>query len=228
MTNDPISRIYITTMIWLKPGAAPSLAQFREQAQPVWNKYDLRVERALVCTGKGQLIGDNRHDLPDLIQIISLPSLEAFQRYAADPEYVRLAGERDAGIVRMTAVIGRPLDTSSLDPLSDSALAARQYAVAFVRFQPDGANGLDEFNRRAQPLFRRHGMHVETMVSVLKTVTPVGIPLSDFAPERVVVFFLDEAAALKAYALDPEYKALAPLRDSGLRSYDFFLGRSAS
>jgi hypothetical protein len=38
------------------------------------------------------------------------------------------------------------------------------------------------------------------------------------------VFFLDHAAAMKGYATDPEYAALAPLRDTGLESYDFFTG----
>ena len=43
-------------------------------------------------------------------------------------------------------------------------------------------------------------------------------------PQWVVVFFLDQASALPAYAADPEYAALAPLRDTGLQTYDLFLG----
>ncbi|HEY6881426.1 MAG TPA: hypothetical protein VI299_25550 [Polyangiales bacterium] len=219
-------RILVTMMVWLKPDGGPALARFREQATALWKKYDLRVERVLAATGKGQLIGENRLDVPDLLQVISLPSLGAFQKYVMDPEYLRLAAARDAGLARMSAVVGSALDVSALAPSSDSALADRQYAVAFVSFQPDGARGLDEFNRRASGLFARHGMHVESMMSVAKTITSLGRPLENFAPERVVVFFLDDATALKAYAADPEYKALAPLRDEGLRSYDFFLARS--
>jgi uncharacterized protein (DUF1330 family) len=226
MHPNSVSRTFITMLVWLKPDGASALTTFREHAAPLWDKYDLRVERVLSCTGKGQLVGENAYDVPDLIQIITLPSLEDFQQYAADPEYLRLAAARDAGVLRMTAVIGRALDVSALNPSSDSAIGTRQYAVAFARFRPEGASGLDEFNRRAIDLFTRHGMHVEVMANVLKTVTPVGAPLNDFAPERVVVFFLDEPAALRAYASDPEYKELAPIRDAGLRSYDFFLARS--
>lgn len=220
-----MSRLYITMLLWLKPEGERTLNTFREAAASLWRQHDLRVERMLTGTGKGQLIGVNPHDVPDLLQVISMPSLDAFRAYTASPEYVRLAAARDQGIVRMVAVMGEPLDVSAVNPISASELAGRQYVVAFARFLPGGAEGMDEFNRRAHALYVRHGMHVEAMLQVAKTVTPIGAELAGFAPERVIVFFLDDAAALKGYATDPEYKELAPLRDAGLSSYDFFLAR---
>ncbi|MEQ1568663.1 MAG: hypothetical protein ABMA64_23695 [Myxococcota bacterium] len=222
-----MTRVTLTMLIWLAPGGEQALNTFREQAAPLWQQHDLRVERVLSGTGKGQLLGVNPHDVPDVLQVVSMPSLEAFRAYTTSPEYVRLSAARDRGIARMVAVIGEPLDVSAYNPVSQSDPSARQYGVAFARFLPGGAEGMDEFNRRAHALYVRHGMHVEAMVRVAKTVTPVGSELEDFAPERVVVFFVDDPAALKAYVADPEYQALAPVRDSGLRSYDFFLGRSA-
>jgi len=221
-----MTRLYIVMLVWLKPGGEQALNRFREQAAPLWREHDLRVERVLTGTGKGQLVGANPHQVLDLLQVVSVPSLEAFRAYTGSPEYVRLAAARDQGIARMVAVIGPALDVSAYNPVSRSEPAARQYGVAFARFLPGGADGMDEFNQKANALYVRHGMHVEAMVQVAKTMTPVGTELEDFAPERVVVFFLDDAAALKAYAADPEYKVLAPLRDLGLRSYDFFLARS--
>ena len=101
--------------------------------------------------------------------------------------------------------------------------ATRLYGVGLVRFKPGGEAGLDAFNRQAQPLFARHGMHVESMQQVMQVMTPVGMA-DALAPQRVVVFFLDDASRLPAYASDPEYRQLAPLRDNGLERYDFFLG----
>jgi uncharacterized protein (DUF1330 family) len=221
-----MARLYIIMLVWLKPGGEQALHTFREQAAHLWQHHDVRVERVLTGTGKGQLIGANPHDVPDLLQVVSVPSLEAFRAYTTSPEYVRLAEARDRGIARMVAVLGPALDVSAYNPESRSALGARQYGVAFARFHPGGAEAMDAFNRQANALYVRHGMHVEAMVHVAKTLTPVGTALEDFAPERVVVFFLDDAAALKAYVTDPEYMTLAPLRDRGLRSYDFFLARS--
>ena len=225
MTNDTETpRVHITMLVWLKPAGRAALAAFREGAAPLFSKYDVRIERMLAGTGKGQLVGMNAHDVPDVLQVFSVPSLEAFRAYTTDPEYVRLATMRDAGIRRMTAVIGRAL---AADPSSTSSSvpSGRLYGMGFLRFAPDGAARLAAFNHQAQSLFSRHGMHIERAIEVDKTQTPVGEPLADFAPERVVVFFLDNAEALRGYASDPEYVELAPIRDRGLRAYDFFLGK---
>jgi uncharacterized protein (DUF1330 family) len=219
------ARIYIVMLSWLRPGAEKALARFREEAAPLWQRFDLRVERALSSMGKGQLVGTNPHEPPEVMQLVSFPSLAAFQAYASDPDYLRLAAARDTHLRRMTAVIGTPLDVSSLQPSSASVPSKRLYGAAFIRFQPGGAAGFAEFNQRASALFTRHGMHVEAMLDVVKTVTPVGDPVPELVPERVVLFFLDDPSALRAYAADPEYQELAPVRDRGLLAYDFFLGK---
>ena len=219
-------RTFITMLVWPGPEGLAALKAFRERAQPLFAKYDVRVERALAATGKGQLVHTNPWDVPGVIQVFSVPSIEAFRAYLADPGYQALAKERDGVLVRIVAVIGKPISDQS-SASSTSALEARLYGVAFAKFKPGGGDGLLEFNRRAAPLFRRHGMHVEHLLETSTVVTPVGSPLTDFAPERVIVFFLDDAASLGAYASDPEYKALAPIRDVGLERYDFFTAKAS-
>lgn len=218
-------RLLVAMLGWLSEGAEAALSEFRREAAPLFVKYDLRVERMLAGVGKGQLVGTNQHEVPELMQVLSFPSIAAFQAYTSDPDYVRLAARRDKYLKRMTAAVGMPLDVSTLAPASASALSQRLYGMAFVRFLPDGASGLTEFNHRARGLFARHGMHVELMFDISKSVTPIGEPLVDFAPERAIVFYLDDPAALRGYATDPEYLELAPIRDRGLAAYDFFLGK---
>jgi uncharacterized protein (DUF1330 family) len=219
------SRLQVLMLSWLAPGAEAALAQFRQEAAPLFAKYDLRVERVVAGIGKGQLVGNNPHEVPQLMQVISFPSVTAFKSYTCDPDYVRLSKPRDAHVQRMTAIMGMPLDVSALQPASSSTLSQRLYGVAFLRFHPNGSAGLTEFNQRASNLFARHGMHVELTFDVAKVATPIGEPLADFTPERAIVFYLDNPAALRAYATDPEYVELAPIRDRGLAAYDFFLGK---
>jgi uncharacterized protein (DUF1330 family) len=216
-------RLFVTTLIWLNPGGRAALSKFRSEAGPLFRKYDLRVERVLAGTGKGQIVGHNPYEVPDVLQVFSLPSLDAFAAYTADAEYVRLASERDSGIARMSALLGDelPPDPSAQ---SSSEVGQRLYGMAFLCFQPGGEASLEEFDRGAQTLFARHGMHIERSFRVRKTLTPVGEGFADFMPERTVVFFLDDPAALRAYVTDPEYAERAPVRDRGLRSYQFFLG----
>lgn len=220
-TNTP--RFTMMMMLWLKPDGATALATFRQKAASLFEKYDLRVERLLKISGKGQIVGQNLYEAPHLVQIISFPTAAQFQAYASDPQYLALAQQRDEGLSRMTVMAGMAVDVSAIATPGQGQLADRLYGVGLVRFKPGGSEGLDAFNLQAQPLFARHGMHVESMLAVKQTLTPVG-EADNMQPERVIVFFLDHAAAMKAYATDPQYAELSPLRDTGLQSYDFFTG----
>lgn len=217
-------RFTLAMLVWLKPNGAAALAEFGAKAAPLFAKYDLRVERRLVITGKGQIVGQNTHAQPDLIQILSFPSPEAFKAYASDPLYVELAVARDQGIERMAVLAGIPLDIDAVRTPGTGPDHARLYGVGLVRFQANGEAGMDAFNQQAQGLFERHGMHLEATIKIAQIMTPIGEPL-DLQADRLVTFFLDNPATLPAYAADPEYKALAPLRDTGLAAYDFFLGK---
>ncbi len=216
-------RFTLTMLLWLKLDGAAALATFWEQAAPLFEKYGLRVERQLKISGKGQIVGENRFEVPQLAQLISFPSAAQFKAYVSDAQYLALAQQRDQGLQRMVVMAGTALDVSDISTPGQGAPEDRLYGLGLVRFKPGGSEGLDAFNLRAQALFARHGMHVESMLNVQQTLTPVG-QAEGMQPERVIVFFLDSAAAMKGYATDPEYAALAPLRDSGLESYDFFIG----
>lgn len=224
---DADSRFVVTMLMTLKPDGAAGLASFRVQAAPLFQDHDLRIERQLDVRAKGQIVGENRFALPDMIQVLSFPSADRFKAYLADPRYQALAPLRDAALASMTVLAGQGLDISRVSTPGLGPVASRLYGVGLVSFKPQGEAGLDTFNERAQDLFKRHGMHVERMMRVQHCAQPVGEKDDRMNPERVVVFFLDDASAMRSYIADPEYVALAPLRDKGLNTYDFFVGTTS-
>lgn len=223
MTEVPGDRFSVAMFLWLAPAGEAALAGFRQSATTLFARHGLKVERVLKLTSKGQIVGENRHDMPDLFQLVSFESAKAFQAYIADPEYVALAAERDKGIRRMVVLAGTAVDLGALATSGSGTAETRLYGVGLARFREGGAAGMQAFNERAQPLFARHGMHLEANVDIAKALAPIG-PLDGFTADRVVIFFLDAASQLQAYASDPEYAALAPLRDDGLAGYDLFFG----
>lgn len=221
------ARFVVIMLMTTKPDSAAGLTSFRTQAAPLFQDHDLRIERQLDVRAKGQIVGENRFALPDMIQVLSFPSAERFKAYLADPRYQALAPLRDAVLASMTVLAGQSLDISRVSTPGLGPVASRLYGVGLVSFKPQGEQGLDTFNERAQDLFKRHGMHVERMMRVQHCAQPVGEKDERMNPERVVVFFLDDASAMRGYLADPEYIALAPLRDEGLNTYDFFVGTPA-
>ena len=220
-------RFTLAMLLWLTTDGAARLSEFRDRSTELFKRYDLRIERQLAITGKGQIVGENRFEQPDLIQLLSFPSVDAFEAYLRDPSYIDLSRGRDEGIRRMTVLGGAAQDIAHLVTPGAGRPDARFYGVGLARFIIGGERGMDAFNDAAQSLFARHGMHIESMLTVRQVLTPIGRS-DDMNPQRLVVFFLDEPAALAAYAADPEYLALAPMRDSGLETYDLFFGKVPS
>lgn len=221
------SKVFITMMMWIKPDGEVKIKEFKEKAQELFHKYEIKVERSILITAKGQLIGENKIEKPSVIQIISVSSLENFKNYVADPEYKKLSAIRDEGLDRMVATVGTSIPTEDFNPHSDSLVSERLYVVAFTNFSYPSGDGILEFNQKASELFKKYGMHVESMSDVKNILYPLGEKIDPFNPQRTIVFFLDNAATMSSYINDPEYKELAPLRDRGLITYDFFIGKSS-
>lgn len=222
MSNET-SRFAVVAMIWLRPGGTAALRTFREQGTALFARHDMRISREIQVAGKGQVVGENHFEKPDLIQVLTFPSPDGFRAYLADPDYIALAPDRDAAIQRMTVCAGSEMPLDGIATAGCGPEVARFYGVGLVRFKPGGSAGLDAFNRQGQAVFKRHGLHVEAMVDVARVLTPIGTA-DDMAPERIVVFFFDDPAAFPAYVSDPDYLRLAPLRDQGLHAYDVFTG----
>jgi uncharacterized protein (DUF1330 family) len=221
MTQTP--RFAVAMFLWLGPDGKAALARFRQNAAPILARHGVQVDRVLELRGKGQIVGENPHELPDMFQHVSFPDAAAFKAYVSDPEYLALAPDRDQALRRMLVMSGPSHDLGHLATPGTGAVTDRLYGVGLPSFKPGGADGLAAFNEQAQSLFARHGMHLEAMIDAAQTAAPIG-DLAGFEAERVVVFFLDRAESLAGYARDPEYVALAPVRDAGLQSYPLFFG----
>jgi uncharacterized protein (DUF1330 family) len=89
--------------------------------------------------------------------------------------------------------------------------------VATLVVKPDAVEAFRDYERRAAAIMERHGGRIERAV----TLRPNGE--DQFFREVHVVFFPDEAA-LNSYRDDPEFKALAPLRESCIAATEIRYG----
>lgn len=200
------------------------LREFQERAAPSFARHQLRVEKEIAVVGRGQIgPSPNLLEQPDLIQIATIPSSEAFQEYLADPDVRELAPIRASGLRKMTAHLGPSLDLAGI---AQPAREGATHVAALVRFRDEaGLGSLVEFNRRGveSDLFPRHGIRVLHLAKSTKSIVAMGSPDGE-APQAFVHFAIEEPARMKEYLSDPEYLALAPLRDACLESYHFFQG----
>jgi uncharacterized protein (DUF1330 family) len=221
-------RVYFTSFLYFNEDGQEKFQEFQKMSTDLFEKYDLHIEHALNILKKGE-IGEDKNTIeqPDRINIFSLPSMEAFQKMAADPEYQQLAKIRDAGLLKFSATLnGNNNISSSLKIGSNTPIQNRMYALAFINFKEYGKEGLMEFNKQGieKGLYEKYGMHLEMIITPKMSKAIIG-ELDYETPEMIFVFYLDDITKMPAYLADPIYNELAPLRDDGLKSYHFFMGK---
>jgi len=220
-------RAYFTTFFYFKEGGIIQLKNYQNQAANLFNRYDMRIEHTLTVVRKGQIGSvENSIEQPDQIQVFSLPSMESFQKYAADPEYLELSKIRDAGLRKFSVTIGTLNNIDNLRTCSTTPIGERMYALAFINFNDNGQSGLMEFNKQGveSGLYEKYGMHLDQVIVPKMSKAIIG-ELDYESPQMILVFYLDDIAKMPAYLDDPTYKEIAPLRDNSLESYRFFMGK---
>jgi len=221
------NRTYFTSFLYFKEGGKEQLKEFQEKAASLFTKYDMRIEYVLMITKKGE-IGEAKNliEQPDHIQVFSLPSIELFQQYATNPEYLELSKIRDDGLRKFNVTIGDLSDIGSLKTNSTTPINERMYALAFINFKENGKEGLMEFNKKGveSGLYEKYGMHLDEVIIPKMSKAIIG-ELDYETPQMILAFYLDDIKKMPAYLDDPTYKKIAPLRDNGLESYHFFMGK---
>jgi len=222
------NRVYFTSFLYFNEGGFEKFQEFQEKAEDLFEKYDLRMEHALNIVKKGE-IGEVKNSIeqPDRINVFSLPSMELFQKMAVDDEYQELAKIRDAGLRKFNATLGGLNEMSgALKIPSNTPVKDRMYALAFINFKENGKDGLIEFSKKGveSGLYEKYGMHLDEIIIPKMSKAIIG-ELDYENPQMILTFYLDDIKKMPAYLDDPTYKEIAPLRDKGLESYYFFMGK---
>jgi uncharacterized protein (DUF1330 family) len=91
--------------------------------------------------------------------------------------------------------------------------------VATLVVKPGAVDTFRAFESKAAKIMEKHGGRIE------RAVTLHPLPDDDFFREIHVVYFPDEAA-LEAYRDDPDFIALAPLRESCIAATEIRYGEA--
>lgn len=216
-------RIIFISFLYFKEGGIQKLDEFQLKAKSNFEKYGIKILHQYQPISKGQIGSiQNEIEQPDMIQIFTAESMANFQSYMADNEVKALAKIRNSGLRKMNVSFGTEKETTEI--ISQSTKNAI-HGIAFVTFKNStGIDNLIEFNQKGQRngLFAKYGIHSENFIKVMKSMPAIG-ELDYQQPELVVIFGIDDATKMKDYISDPNYIALAPIRDNALKTYHLFM-----
>ncbi len=219
------NRVYFVTFLWYNENGANQLNQFMEQAQHYWDKYRLGNVGVIKIGMKKAIEGENNIEQPDEIRLNYAEDMALFEQYTQDEGIQKIDHIRDGAIRRLTLVLGKEEDISSMKTLFDSNIDERLYVVQLLHFKEGGIEKWTKFNVKAAPLFKEYGLHFDYVLSPIKKVDGKGDGSDMEIPDKVVVFHADNPKRLADYNADERYLKLAPLRAEGVQHNKLFGGK---
>jgi len=217
-------RVYFITFLWYNENGADQLNQFMEKAQRYWNKYQLGNVGVIKIGMKRAIEGENNIEQPDEIRLNYAEDMTLFEQYTQDEEIQKIDHIRDGAIRRLTLVLGKEVDITSMKTVFDSNIEDRLYVVQLLHFKDDGEKW-SQFNDAASPLFKEYGLHFDYVFNPIKKVDGKGDGSDIEMPNKVVVFHADDPSRLADYNADERYLKLAPIRAKGVKNNQLFGGK---
>ena len=219
------NRVYFVTFLWYNEDGANQLGQFMEQAQPYWDKYRLGNVGVIKIGMKKVIEGENNVEQPNEIRLNYAEDMTLFLQYTQDEEIQKIDHIRDGAIRRLTLVLGKEEDISSMKTVFESDINNRLYVVQLLNFKEGGDKKWLEFNKKAAYLFKEYGLHFDYVFTTIKKIDGKGDGSDMEIPDKVVVFHADDPSRLAEYNADKRYLELAPLRAEGVKHNKLFGGK---
>jgi|GEM_PF-6475761 len=222
---DNPNRVYFITFLWYNENGVSQLNQFMEKAQPYWDKYKLGNVGVIKIGMKRAIEGENNIEQPDEIRLNYAEDMALFEQYTQDEEIKKIDHIRDGAIRRLTLVLGKEEDITSMKTVFDSNIDDRLYVIQLLNFKDNGALKWSKFNEAAAPLFKEYGLHFDYVFNPIKKVDGKGDGADMEIPDKVVVFHADDSSRLADYNADERYLQLATLREEGVEHNKLFGGK---
>jgi uncharacterized protein (DUF1330 family) len=140
--------------IWIRDPAM--FAEYQRQVRPVVARYGGAADVSLHPT----TIWADGLDLPDVVNLVHCDDHDAFRRFQADPDFVRIEPLRAASVDLLT--VEGYLTTA--DP-SPAGTPGRVYNIELASYRDGTGEAYRRYEERGEARMREYGYHVEYVLA---------------------------------------------------------------
>lgn len=209
-------KIYVTALIYLKPGQRPLFDQYRAKAAAILERHGARLERIIK---PGMLVKGNL-PLPDEIHFAVYDSPASQEAVKSDPDYQKVVRElREPSVEKLIVIPSRLSHFSFSREVGDKSKA---YGVALMNFN-EGAEYeklFEEYHEQVCAIMPEFGTHFE------RFLIPTGVAGDLTKPDEIHRFYFDSMEGLQQMGSDQRMLELFPLRDRSLKELNFMIGEA--
>ncbi|WP_405207331.1 hypothetical protein [Aquimarina sp. LLG6339-5] len=213
MKNQEIINV---ALIYIKEGEEARFEEYKKKGGAILQKYGGKIERII----KPKMIAKGALEMPDEIHFARYPSMEVFNMFNEDPEFIKIRNKYAVPALKNISVFtSRNTDFEFKKERGDKT---KTYGVALIYFN-EGAKYVKQFKEyhdEVCEIMPEFGTHFERFIAPFQSKGDIA------QPDEIHRFYFDSMEGLQQMGTDERMQALFPKRDASLKNLHFFIGEA--
>lgn len=203
-------------LMYIKDGEEQRFEEYKKKGGEILESYGGKIERVI----KPTMLAEGELDMPDEIHFATYPSLEVFNKFNEDPEFVKIREEYAIPALEDISVFtSRNTDFEFEKERGDKS---KTYGVALIYFdeREEAVKEFEEYHDEVCEIMPEFGIHFERFIAPFQSKATIE------KPDEIHRFYFDSMEGLQQMGTDERMKALFPKRDASLKNLYFFIGEA--
>lgn len=215
--NAKNQEIVNVALVYIKDGEEKRFESYKKQASVILEKYGGKIERII----KPKMLAKGELEIPDEIHFANYPSLEVFNKFNQDPEFIKIRNEYAVPALKDISVFtSKNTDFEFKKEIGDKT---KTYGVALIYFNEGDQyrKQFEDYHDSACSIMPEFGAHFERFIAPFQSKGSVD------QPDEIHRFYFDSMEGLQQMGTDERMQALFPKRDASLKNLYFFIGEAS-
>lgn len=212
-TNEEIVNV---ALMYIKEGEEQRFEEYKKKGGAILEKYGGKIERVI----KPTMLAEGELDMPSEIHFATYPSLEVFNQFNEDPEFIKIRDEYAIPALEDISIFtSRNTDFEFEKETGDKS---KTFGVALIYFdeREEAMKEFEEYHDEVCEIMPEFGTHFERFIAPFQSKGTVE------QPDEIHRFYFDSMEGLQQMGTDERMKALFPKRDASLKNLYFFIGEA--
>lgn len=204
-------------LLYIKDGEEARFEEYKKKGSAILESYGGRIERII----KPKMLAEGELEIPDEIHFATYPSIEVFNKFNKDPEFIKIRNEYAIPALENISIFtSRNTDFEFKKETGDKS---KTYGVAFIYFNEGEqyAKQFEEYHDDVCAIMPEFGTHFERFIAPFQSKGSIE------QPDEIHRFYFDSMEGLQQMGTDQRMKALFPKRDASLKNLYFFIGEAS-
>ncbi len=204
-------------LLYIKDGEEAKFEEYKKKGSAILEKYGGKIERIV----KPTMLAEGDLELPNEIHFARYPSIEVFNKFNEDPEFIKIRNEY--AIPALKDISTFTSKNTDFEFEKETGDKSKTYGVALIYFNEGEryVKQFEEYHDEVCAIMPEFGTHFERFIAPFQSKGNIE------QPDEIHRFYFDSMEGLQQMGTDERMQALFPKRDASLKKLYFFIGEAS-